>query len=305
MKNVFKASCTLLLLMSLALLSSGCCKTKKTHAPLVLMTDFGLQDGAVSAMKGVAYQVSPQLLVSDLTHDIPAYDIWQAAYRLKQTAPYWPSSSVFVTVVDPGVGSQRRSIVARTQSGQLFVGPDNGHLTLISEIDPVVEVRNIDESQMRLQGSQESYTFHGRDLYVYIGAQLASRKLDFKNVGPQLESPLHHIKYQKPTFEDGVLKGNIPVLDPKFGNVWSNIPKAKVTEHFSNLKDFNVKIKNKNTIVYEARLPLGDTFASVALGHPLLYFNSLLDLSVALNQDSFAKKHQVQSGADWSIEISK
>lgn len=276
-----------------------------THLPLVLMTDFGEKDGAVSAMRGVAYQVSKDIIISDLTHAIPPYDIWQGAYRLMQTAPYWPSPSVFVTVVDPGVGSDRKSIVAKSKSGHLFVGPDNGHLTLIAEVDPIVEVRQIDESKMRLKGSEESYTFHGRDLYAYVGAQLASQKLLFKDVGEQISKAPFLIKFQKPHFNQETLKGNIPILDPNFGNVWTNLPKKLVHEHFKKAKELDVTIKSGGTVVYQKRLPLVETFAAVKKGEPLLYFNSLLNLSVALNQDNFAKTFNIKSGPDWSIEVKK
>src|SRR4051812_2786640 len=100
---------------------------------VVFQSDFGLKDGAVAAMKGVAYSVSSDLKLFDLTHDIPAYNIWEGAYRLKQTAPFWPAGTVFVSVVDPGVGSERRSIVMKSKSGHFFVTPDNGTLTLIAE----------------------------------------------------------------------------------------------------------------------------------------------------------------------------
>ena len=99
--------------------------------PLILQSDFGYADGAVSAMYGVAECVSDQLRVYDLTHDIPQYDIWEASYRLIQTVTYWPEGSVFVSVVDPGVGSTRRSIVVRTTGGQYVVTPDYGTLTHI------------------------------------------------------------------------------------------------------------------------------------------------------------------------------
>ena len=100
---------------------------------LVYQTDFGLKDGAVAAMKGVAFSVSPELKQYDLTHEIPPFDIWQAAYRLQQTVSYWPSGTVFVSVVDPGVGSERKSVVAKTRSGHYIVTPDNGTLTLVAE----------------------------------------------------------------------------------------------------------------------------------------------------------------------------
>ena len=105
--------------------------------PLVLMTDFGTADGAVSAMHGVAYGVDPKLTISDLTHQIPDYDIWLGAYRLYQTANYWPQGTVFVSVIDPGVGTNRKSVVLKTKGGRYFVGPDNGLFTLIAERDGV------------------------------------------------------------------------------------------------------------------------------------------------------------------------
>jgi S-adenosylmethionine hydrolase len=80
---------------------------------LVFQSDFGLKDGAVSCMKGVAFGVDPDLKMFDVTHEIPAYSIWEAAYQLKQTAPYWPSGTVFVSVVDPGVGTERKSVVLK------------------------------------------------------------------------------------------------------------------------------------------------------------------------------------------------
>src|ERR1700710_1036666 len=112
---------------------------------VVFQSDFGLKDGAVSAMKGVAMGVSTDLKLYDLTHEIPAYNIWEAAYRLEQTAAFWPAGTVFVSVVDPGVGSSRKSIVMKTKTGHYFVTPDNGTLTLIANSLGIEEVRIIDE----------------------------------------------------------------------------------------------------------------------------------------------------------------
>src|SRR3982750_4896570 len=110
---------------------------------VVFQSDFGVKDGAVSAMKGVAMSVSSDLKLFDLTHEIPAYNIWEAAYRLEQTAQYWPAGTVFVSVVDPGVGSERKSVVLKTKSGHFFVTPDNGTLTLISQSLGIEAVREI------------------------------------------------------------------------------------------------------------------------------------------------------------------
>jgi S-adenosylmethionine hydrolase len=123
------------------------------NGALVFQTDFGLRDGAVAAMKGVAFGVSKDLRLFDLTHEIPPYNIWEAAYRLNQTAQYWPMGTVFVSVVDPGVGSSRKSVVLKTKTGHFFVSPDNGSLTLVGESLGIDEVREIDETKNRLNHS--------------------------------------------------------------------------------------------------------------------------------------------------------
>ena len=148
--------------------------------PLVFQTDFGLVDGAVSAMYGVAYTVHPEIRIHDLTHDITPFNIWEASYRLIQTINYWPAGTVFVSVVDPGVGCERKSIVAKTRSGRYIVTPDNGTLTHVIRLEGIAAVREIDESRNRLPSSGESYTFHGRDVYAFTGARLACGIIDFE-----------------------------------------------------------------------------------------------------------------------------
>ena len=177
--------------------------------PLILQSDFGYADGAVSAMYGVAECVSDQIRVYDLTHDIPQYDIWEASYRLIQTVTYWPEGSVFVSVVDPGVGSTRRSIVVRTTGGQYVVTPDNGTLTHIKRMIGISEARVIDESINRLPGSGESYTFHGRDIYAYTGARLASGIITFEQVGPQVDvDSVVELPVVPAELHDGIITGN-------------------------------------------------------------------------------------------------
>ena len=149
------------------------------HKPIVIQTDFGLSDGAVNAMYGVAMTVEPSLKIYDLTHDIPQYNIWEASYRLFQTIAYWPEETVFVSVVDPGVGTDRRSIVVKTTTNQYIVTPDNGTLTHINQSIGISEVRIIDEEINRLPRSGDSYTFHGRDIYAYTAARLASNIISF------------------------------------------------------------------------------------------------------------------------------
>jgi S-adenosylmethionine hydrolase len=279
----------------------------QARTPLVLMTDFGVADGAVSAMRGVAFGVDADLNISDLTHQIPDYDIWAGAYRLYQTVDYWPQGTVFVTVVDPGVGTARKSIVLKTKNGRYFVGPDNGLYTLIAERDGIAEMREIDERVNRLPGSGESYTFHGRDVYAYTGARLASGTISFEQVGPVLDpASLVRIPYQQPSVNAGVLSGNIPVLDVKYGNVWSNIPKAMLdSQHVKAGDKLRVRIYRGSHRVAELVAPFANSFGDVPKGQPLVYVNSLLNVAVALNQGNFAARHKVESGADWHLEVSK
>jgi len=272
---------------------------------LVLQSDFGNKDGAVAAMKGVAVGVSSKLQIQDLTHEIPTFNIWEAALRLDQTAQYWPSGTVFVSVVDPGVGTQRKSVVLKTKSGHYFVTPDNGTLTFVAESLGIEASREIDEAVNRLKNSNESYTFHGRDVYAYTGARLAAGVISFEEVGRKLDPAVVSIPYQRATVEDGVVKGNIPILDVQFGNVWTNIERE--TFQALNLKHGDlaqVTITNGDSVVFDAGIPFQGTFGAVKLGDPLLYLNSLNNVALALNQGDFAGKFSIQSGADWAISIS-
>jgi S-adenosylmethionine hydrolase len=292
-----------LIILSLALQA---CNDKSAPKPIVMQTDFGLKDGAVSAMKGVAYTVDPRLSMFDLTHEIPAYNIWEAAYRLSQTVPYWPPETVFVSVVDPGVGTDRQSVVAETRNGHYIVTPDNGTLTLLADEIGIVSLRQIDESVNRRQGSSASYTFHGRDVYAYTAARLASGKIRFEQVGPELSRPVVKIPYQRAELKEGILKGNIPVLDIQYGNIWSNIPDSLVQKAGFRIGDsLDVKVLHVDSLVYQERILYANTFGEVAEGKPLGYLNSLLNFSVAINRGSLAEKKKIGSGAEWKIEVHK
>jgi S-adenosylmethionine hydrolase len=277
----------------------------QARTPLVLLTDFGTRDGAVSEMKGVAYGVSSKLLISDLSHENP--DIFTGAYRLYQTEEFWPKRTVFVCVIDPGVGTSRLSIVLKTRNGHYFVGPDNGLFSLVAERDGIEAVRQIDESVNRRKGSEESHTFHGRDVYAYTGARLAAGVIRFEQVGP-LVSPekLVTIPYRKPALVDGKLSGLIPVLDIQYGNVWTNIPKSLFDQLQPSLgESFHVRIFHQQQLIDEAVIPYRRTFGEVPVGQPLIYINSLLNVAIALNLGSYAAAHKVESGLDWYIELTK
>lgn len=273
---------------------------------LVFQSDFGLKDGAVSEMKGVAFSVSPELRMFDITHEIPAYNIWEGAYRLYQAAPYWPAGTVFVSIIDPGVGSERKSVVLKTKTGHYIVSPDNGTLTLVAEHLGIEEVREIDEAKNRLRNSGKSYTFHGRDVYAYTGARLASGTISFQEVGPKLNPQVVRINYQKPVIESGAVKGNIPVLDIQYGNVWTNIDQSLLEKLGIKVNDkLHIIIYHEGKAVFEDDIPYVNTFADVAVGKNMSYMNSLLQFSLGINQGSFSEAYKVYSGAAWSIAVTK
>ncbi len=273
---------------------------------VVFQSDFGLKDGAVAAMKGVAMKVDSSLKLFDLTHEIPAYNIWDAAYRLEQTTPYWPVGTVFVSVVDPGVGTNRKSVVLQTKAGHYIVSPDNGTLTLIAQSEGIEAIREIDETINRRAGSEKSYTFHGRDVYAYTAARLAAGKIQFEQIGKLLPPAVISISYQVPLIEKNYIKGTIPILDVQYGNIWTNIPDSLLKKLDVKIGDFLlVKIFNKNIKMYEGAMPYTSTFGEVPKYKPLAYVNSLMQVSFALNQASFSEIFHVYSGGEWTVEIKK
>ena len=288
------------LISGIVLLTISCNDPKPA---LVFQTDFGLKDGAVNAMKGVARTVDNQLDLFDLTHEIPAYNIWEAAYRLEQSAAYWPKGTVFVSVVDPGVGTTRRSIVLKSKMGQYFVTPDNGTLTMIAASQGIDAVRKIDETKNRREGSSASYTFHGRDVYAYTAARLASGKIRFEEVGDILPSDsLFRIDFQSAVIESDAIKGTIPILDIQYGNVWTNIPDSLLKLKDIRPGDYlNIRIMEKDSLRYDGTLIFANTFGDVPVAQPLCYLNSLLNLSFAVNEGNFSALNNIKSGPEWTV----
>ena len=274
---------------------------------LVLQSDFGLVDGAVSAMVGVALEESPTLKIHHLTHDITPYNIFEGSYRLFQTVNYWPEGTTFVSVVDPGVGSKRKSVVVKTIQNQYIVTPNNGTLSFIKKHVGIVAIREISEVENRRKNTEHSYTFHGRDVYAYTGAKLASGHITFEEVGPELDiEDIVEIPVVETIIENDSVRGAIAILDVRFGSLWTSITR----EEFYTLKPrfnnrFEVTIYNNDMLVYQNQVTYGKSFADVRIGQPILYINSLYRVGLAINQGSFAKAYNVGVGAQWSIEIKR
>ena len=274
---------------------------------LVLQSDFGLVDGAVSAMIGVALEESPTLKIHHLTHDITPYNIFEGCHRLFLTVNYWPAGTTFVSVVDPGVGSKRKSVVAKTKKGQYIVTPDNGTLSFIKKHVGIEAIREISEVENRRKDTEHSYTFHGRDVYAYTGAKLASGHISFEEVGPELKvEDIVEIQVVETTLADNYVSGAIDILDVRFGSLWTSITR----EEFCTLKPefgdrFEVTIYNNDMLVYQNQVTYGKSFADVRIGQPILYITSLYRVGLAINQGSFAKAYNVGVGAQWHIEIKR
>jgi S-adenosylmethionine hydrolase len=209
-------------------------------------------------------------------------------------------------VVDPGVGTNRKSVVLKTKSGHFIVTPDNGTLTLVAKSLGIDTVRAIDETSNRRKHSEKSYTFHGRDVYAYTAARLASGKISFDGVGKQLPDVVVTIPFQQPFFENGKITGTVSILDIQYGNLWTNIPDSIFQKLVPGVGDlFQVRVFKNKLQQYSGRMPYANTFGAVAAGKPLLYLNSLMQVSLALNMENFSEKYKVYSGNEWVITLEK
>ena len=212
-----------------------------------------------------------------------------------------------MSVVDPGVGSKRKSVVARTGRGQLIVSPDNGTLTHIDRVIGIEEVREIEESVGRRRDSEHSWTFHGRDVYAYTGALLASGKIQLENIGPSFDpKDIIRLEGKKAVLEGNAITGTIETLDVRFGSLWTDISrklfeKLNVKVH----EQVDVSIYRGKTRVYHSFVTYGHTFAEVEIGEPLLYVNSMDHIGLAINQGNFAKAYNIGTRDPWVIRLEK
>ena len=269
------------------------------HA-LVIQADFS---GLV--MTGVAYSVSPDLDIFNIRPLIPLYDIRAASQSLAYNAQSWPAGTVFVSVVDPGVGTDRKSVVLRTKNNLYFVSPDNGSLSGPAEAYGIDAVREIDETVNRLPGSDWSHTFHGRDVYSYTGARLAADIISFDEVGPLLDPEVIMLERMAARFEYGVLYGHVTGGTGRLGNIAFSIDRHLFDEVSASYGDrFDVIIRDGGELIWQGTVPYMKSFGDVPVGDALLFVNSSGDMSIAINQGSFAETHEIGAGPGWTVELS-
>lgn len=276
---------------------------------LVFQTDFTYKEGAVSAMYGVVKTVDRELEIMDASHEIPQYDTWSASYRLYQSMKFWPKGTIFVSVVDPGVGTSRKASIAKTVDGYYIVSPDNGSLTHIKKLVGISQIREIDENTNRLRGKDTEGVsiFHGRDLFGYCAAKLASGLITYEEVGPsyEVESIIEH-KIYEPTVENNYVQGIFEIIDPNFGNLWTNIKLKEFNNAGFNYRDvLNVKISFKGELKFDQKVLFEKSFGFESIGEPIIYNNELMKIALAVSQGSFSDNYNISFGPDWTIEFTK
>jgi len=262
----------------------------KQPPTVAFISDFGVIDDAVAVCKGVMYGLEPRLRIVDITHNVTPFAVAEAARLLHQCSPHFVEGTVFLAVIDPGVGSERRPVVLRTKRGQFFVLPDNGLITAVIERDGIDGVREITNPAWLPEGGKSS-TFHGRDIFSPVAARLA-RGDDWTTVGPVVADPVKlHLPVAK-TGDKGI-DGELIVLDGPYGNLASNISAGEFRALGWKLGDLlTLDIAGKAFAV-----PWVGTFSDVPVGHELLYIDSRGRMAVAVNQGDFSNVHKVRPPA--------
>jgi S-adenosylmethionine hydrolase len=285
-------------LLILAVICTACSKSSApgdspsggksgARATIVFMTDFGIANDAVAICKAVMLGIAPNARILDITHQVTPYSIEEGARFLEAVSPYYPAGTVFVAVIDPGVGTSRKAIIVKSKKGQYFVLPDNGLITPVIDRDGLDSAREITNPNWTIQAPISS-TFHGRDIFSPAGAHLAAG-WDFSLVGPVVSQLVRLTPKTSSTTERGIA-GDIIALDDPFGSLVTDIPGDEFKKLGYNLGDkFRIDINRKPVI-----LPYVKTFMDVPVGDALLFIDSRDRVSIAINQGNYSKKFNVE-----------
>ena len=283
-------------LVLLALAAAAGCARDTAHreaATIVFLTDFGTGDGAVAACKGVMVSIAPEARIIDLTHDVPPYDIEAAGEVLEQALPFYPTGTVAVAVVDPGVGSERKAIAVVTKRGHVLVGPDNGLFTLVMHAEGVERAVELRETRY-FRAARASSTFHGRDIFAPVAAYLAlGTPLD--SLGPPVVP--RELDVRPARIVDGRIAGTVRYIEDPYGNVVTDIP-ATVLDSLPARVGDSVEVRLP---LRTLRLPWRNTFSDVPQGQALALMHSRGVLSLSINQGDFATRYGVKRKDSVSI----
>jgi S-adenosylmethionine hydrolase len=272
------------------------CRIRERHAEtaekhqsspaIVFMTDFGTANDAVAICKAVIMGISPRARIMDITHQVTPYSIEEGSRFLAGVSPYYPAGTVFLTVVDPGVGSARKAVVVKTKKGQFFVLPDNGLISPVADRDGVEGAREITNPAWMI-GDKISSTFHGRDIFSPTAAHLAAGE-DWTAVGPEV-SDLVKLQPRAASVDTKGATGEVIGLDDPYGSLITDV----TGDQFKQL-GYIVGDSVSFTIAEKPfTFPFVKTFSVVPVGKPLLYVDSRGRIGVALNQQDFSKTYKI------------
>jgi S-adenosylmethionine hydrolase len=257
-----------------------------TRPAIVFMTDFGTANDAVAICKAVIIGIAPETRIMDITHQVTPFQIEEGARFLAGVSPYYPAGTVFLSVVDPGVGTSRKAVIVKSKKGQYFVLPDNGLVTLVLDRDGLESAREITNPAWMIQAAVSS-TFHGRDIFSPAAAHLAAG-WDFNLVGPEAEQ-LVRLTPKVSIATDKGIEGDIIGLDDPYGSLITDIPGDEFKKLGYNLGDRVVIQINKKPVT----LPYVKTFMDVPVGDSLLYIDSRGRVGIANNEGNYAKKFDI------------
>lgn len=257
---------------------------------IVFMTDFGTANDAAAICRAVIISIAPEARLMDITHQVTPFQIEEGARFLEGVTPYYPAGTIFLVVVDPGVGTSRRAIIVKSKKGQYFVLPDNGLITPVIDRDGLDSAREITNQHWMIQAPVSS-TFHGRDIFSPAAAHLAAG-WDFNLAGPVVPQLVRLNPKSSVTSEKGI-EGDIIGLDDPFGSLATDIPGDEFKNLGYNLGD-KIRIEiNKKPVT----LPYVKTFMDVSVGDVLLYIDSRGRVGIAINQGSYSKKFAIEPPA--------
>ena len=261
---------------------------EKPAAPptIVFMTDFGTANDAVAICKAVILGIAPDVRIMDITHQVPPFSIEDGARMMASVTPYYPAGTVFLAVVDPGVGTSRKPVIVKTKKGQYFVLPDNGLITPVTDRDGFEEAREIANTAWMI-GDNISSTFHGRDIFSPAAAHLAAGE-DWKLAGPEVDQ-LVRLSPRVATMEDNGITGAVIGLDDPYGSLITDVQE-------DDFKKLGYALGDRVTLKIDKSmftLPYVKTFMGVPVGQPLVYIDSRGRVGVAVNQGDFSKKYKV------------
>jgi S-adenosyl-L-methionine hydrolase (adenosine-forming) len=243
-----------------------------SNAIITLTTDYGTNDHLVGTLKGVILKINPEVTIVDITHHVTPYDLLDGALAIGSAFAYFPPRTIHVVVVDPGVGTQRRPILA-TADNQYFVAPDNGVLSLVYERDPNVVVRHANAEHYYNQ--PVSKTFHGRDIFAPVAAWL-SKGWQTAAMGEEIQD-YKRFAIPRPKATNGVLKGVVMRVD-SFGNLITNFRQEDLSEDAKQAGKVQLRIGNHPV----SRLV--ETFALGNSGEAVAYFGSSGYVEIAVNK---------------------